>query len=354
MNHQPGRSTTVQYRADIERADRSTATETIVAVTGDRIPDGAVVLDDGTTKVGVWAWPTDPALPGLRAAIDSAYTASLLDDLHVGSGAVGLRVRSYRPARRAVVEVVGSRGRLFLKVVRPHFVEELHAMHRSLAEQLPVPDSLGWTSNGVVVLPALPGRTLRDVIRTATAILPPPAEIDALLDRLPASLAEGPPRRSLVSSAEHHAAVLASAVPVCRAHVEDVVSKLQARATAEHPLVPVHGDLYEAQLLVRGGLITGLLDVDTAGAGTRIDDLANFCAHLSVLALATDRPKGAKRYGAALLAHAERRFDRDDLRPRIAAAVVGLATGPFRVQERNWAHATERRLALADGWLDGI
>ena len=354
VHHQPGRATTVQYRADVERADGSQTTETIVAVTGDRIPAGAAVLDDGTTEVGVWVWPFDPSLPGLRSALDPAYTANLLDDLGVGSGAVALRVRAYRPGRRAVVEVTGSRGRLFLKVVRPAVVESLHAMHRTLASQLPVPDSLGWAAGGVLVLPGLPGRTLRDVLRSSGAAVPPPATIEALLDRLPAELAQGAPRRSPVSAAAHHASVIASAMPSLRAEVEDLVAQVQAQPIGEHPVVPVHGDLYEAQLLAQRGRITGVLDVDTAGAGARIDDLANFCAHLSVLGIASDRPRAIKRYGAALLAHAEQRFDRADVRARIAAGVIGLATGPFRVQERNWPQATERRLELARAWIDGI
>ena len=60
---------------------------------------------------------------------------------------------------------------------------------------------------------------------------------------------------------------------------------------------------------------------------------------------------GARGYGAALLAHAERRFARAQLRPRVAAAVLGLATGPFRVQQAGWAEHTQRRLELAAQWV---
>jgi aminoglycoside phosphotransferase len=354
VNHQPGRSTVVQYRADVERTDGTTATETVVAATGDRIPSGAAVLDDGTTRVGVWAWPFDPSLPGLQQALDPVYAATLLDELGIGTGAVALRVRAYRPGRRAVIEASGSRGRLFLKVVRPAVVESLHATHRQLAASLPVPDSLGWTDRGVLVLPGLPGRTLREVLRSSDEAPPPPQAIGALLDRLPSGLAARSVRRSLLDAADHHAGVIASALPSRRGQVDDLLGELHARDVADHPLVAVHGDLYEAQLLARNGRLTGLLDIDTAAAGHRVEDMANFCAHLSVLARATDRPKAVKRYGSALLAHAEQRFDRADLRVRIAAAVVGLATGPFRVLERNWPHATDRRLELAQEWIDGI
>src|SRR5688500_12949644 len=48
VNHQPGRATVVQYRAEMDWPDRPATAETVVAATGDRIPEGAAVLDDGT------------------------------------------------------------------------------------------------------------------------------------------------------------------------------------------------------------------------------------------------------------------------------------------------------------------
>jgi hypothetical protein len=137
-----------------------------------------------------------------------------------------------------------------------------------------------------------------------------------LLDRLPAELAERPRRRDLLSSAEHHAGVIAATVPSVRERLNPLSDALRsANYPASGDVTAVHGDLYEAQLLVDRGRITGLLDVDTAGAGLRIDDLANFCAHLSVLALTADRPKHMKRYGADLLAYAERDHPPRILRP---------------------------------------
>lgn len=351
VTHQPERSTIVQYRAEVVWPDRRCTSETIVAATGARIPDGVARFADGDTTVGVWRWPIDPALPGLATALDRPSVAALLDDLGLGGGAVQLRVRAYRPGRRAVVEATGRRGRLFLKVVRPATVAALHRTHRSMAAALPVPDSLGWTDDGILVLPGLAGRTLRELLRSGEARLPAPAAIDALLDRLPAELAAGSRRRSLAVAAEHHATVIASVQPSLQGRLDELVATIGERVVQDHELVAVHGDLYEAQLLVDGGRVSGLLDVDTAGAGHRIEDLANLCAHLSVLATVSERPAVIRRYGADLLAHAEARFDRGDLRARIAAAVIGLATGPFRVLEPLWPQATARRVELAAQWL---
>jgi len=356
VDHQPGRFTVVQYRTTMAWPNGKATSETFVAATGGRIPDsGAAVFEDDHHRVAVWRWINDPFLPGLLDALDPAKVASLLDDLGVDGGTVQLRTRAYRPARRAVIEATGRRGRLFLKVVRPGKVRDLHEVHRLLAAELPVPESLGWTDGGVIVLSARPGETLRKALRSSRQPPPAPETIVELLDRLPAELAERPRRRDLLSSAEHHAGVIAATVPSLRERLDPLSEELRAtNDPASGDVTAVHGDLYEAQLLVDRGRITGLLDVDTAGAGLRIDDLANFCAHLSVLALTANRPKHMKRYGADLLAYAERQHPRRVLRPRIAAAVLGLATGPFRVLETGWERNTLRRLELADEWLNGL
>lgn len=356
VDHQPGRFTVVQYRTTMTWPQDKTTSETLVAATGERIPStGAAVFDDGDARVAVWRWANDPFLPGLLDALDPAKVAVLLDDLGIDGGTVQLRTLAYRPARRAVIEATGRRGRLFLKVVRPGRVGDLHELHRLLAQDLPVPHSLGWSDGGAVVLSARPGETLRKALRSSRQPPPTPEAIIELLDRLPAELAERPPRRDLLSSAEHHADVIAATVPSVRERLDPLIDALRSAIDPEEGVVTaVHGDLYEAQLLVDRGRITGLLDVDTAGAGLRIDELANFCAHLSVLAFISDRPKHIKRYGADLLAYAERDHPPRVLRPRIAAAVLGLATGPFRVLETGWERNTLRRLELADGWLNGL
>jgi hypothetical protein len=353
VNHQPARSTVVQYRTGVRWANSETTSETFVAATGDRVPvEGAAVFEDGTNRVAVWRWPHDPFLPGLSEALDPARVGSLLDDLGVDSGAVQIRTRAYRPGRRAVVEVTGRRGRLFLKVVRPGRVEELHLRHRSLVEHLPVPDSLGWSDSGILVLTALPGETLRSGLRSTRQPLPQPEAVSQLLDRFPSQLADERPHRDLITLVSHHSSVISETVPAVKTKLEATLEVFTAgREDDPGPVTAVHGDLYEAQLMVNRGRITGLLDIDTAGSGFRVDDFANFCAHLSVLAQMTDRPRQVRRFGASLLSHAEMLHPRPVLRRRIAAAVLGLATGPFRVLEANWEANTARRLDLAIQWM---
>jgi aminoglycoside phosphotransferase (APT) family kinase protein len=114
----------------------------------------------------------------------------------------------------------------------------------------------------------------------------------------------------------------------------------------------VHGDFYEGQLLVDGGRICGLLDVDTAGPGDRLDDLACLLGHLSVLGqIDRDRAPIINGAGATYLQAFESVVSPAALRCRVAAVVVSLATGSHRVQERAWQATTRRRLELAEKWL---
>ncbi len=353
--HQPRGTTTVTYHVEVARPSGERSRETVVARTGDRVPSGATELTNGLSSVAMWRWPDDPLLPGLSAALDTERVATLFGDLGIGGGACTLRVRAYRAGRRAVVEAHNDRGRIFLKVVRPDRARGLHDLHRSLADRLPVPNSVGWTDDGIVVLPAVPGVTLRSVLRSGDSNAPDPASIGELLDALPDELAGGSPRRHWLDLARHHADVVCSTVPSLTSDVETLLDRLGAHHDRyegiDHPVVAIHGDLYEAQLIVDHGRLAGLLDVDTAGAGHRIDDLANFCAHLSVLATVTPSAGSIRRYGAQLLTYAETSFERHDLRARVAGSILGLATGCFRVLEPDWIAKTSRRIALADQWL---
>jgi hypothetical protein len=117
--------------------------------------------------------------------------------------------------------------------------------------------------------------------------------------------------------------------------------------------VPVHGDFYDNQLQVAAGRITGLLDIDTAGPGDRLDDLACLLGHLSVLGhIYPGRAAAINRLGGRYLAAFESTVDQADLRHRIAAVVLSLASGPHRVQQPGWPAATRRRLVLAQRWVD--
>lgn len=148
------------------------------------------------------------------------------------------------------------------------------------------------------------------------------------------------------------AALIAAVAPEPGDRVRGLSEALDTTtAKADQALVPAHGDFHEAQLLVDGGRITGLLDVDTFGPGRRVDDLATMIGHLSTLALASRRRLPIERYAAGLLDTFDRTVAPVELRQTVTAVVLGLATGPFRVLEPGWRTTTARRVRLAERWL---
>lgn len=361
IDHRPGASTTVSYRARIAWPDGEQV-ETLAASTGMGALDSALIgrpgvlaLSDGQRQVAVWRFPMDPGLPALAAAYDPDAMTAMLRSFGVEAGPLRCRVRAYRPRRRAVVEVSGPGVRLFVKVVRPHKVADLHLRHRLLREAgVPVPRSLGWSDDGLLVLEALPGGSLREELRRGSAHAPDGADILDLLDRFPDEVAQLPRRASWSDDVAHYADIVAGAVPAEAARVHDLARRIDTvleRLPAGEE--PTHGDLYETQVLLGSDGISGVLDVDTAGPGRRADDLACAIAHLVVLAQM--EPDHAETTQALALQWAtvfERRVDRAELLYRVAGVVMSLATGPHRVQEPGWPSATRARVDLVEHWVE--
>lgn len=335
--------TTVSYAARVEWPDGSVSHETLGAA-GGPVPDGVTRLTDGRTEVGMWRFPFDPDLPGLAAACAPVRMGRLAARLGLG-GTPRLEVRTYRPRRRAVVSVTTSVGTVFVKVLRPDRVEHVHDVHLRAAGA-PVPAPLGWTPDGLLVLSALPGRTLRAALLAGDADVVAD-DVVAVLDALPAPLARGSARRTWGQKAGHYAEVVAAVEPALARRARAVAAEVDHREP-EGPHLPVHGDFYEAQLMVEAGRVTGLLDIDTAGRGERLDDAACLLAHLDVLA---QIHPGLAHPGTALRARFERDLDAAALARRTAAVVLSLATGPHRVADPGWRHATGERIALAEQWL---
>lgn len=355
VDHRPGDRTTASYVARVVWADGAEREETFAATVSTRRPEGGFVVTDGDRFIQVWRFPFDPELPGLAAACFPSSVADLLRGLGLPPDGVQLRVVSYRPRKRAVVEVVTERQRLFIKVLRPRQVRDVDSRHRVLtAAGVAVPQSLGWSDDGIIVLSPLRGTPLRSAFESGTTVLRDPAGLVALLDRLPAELAGLPRRTPWSAHAEHYAGVVAAAAPSLgvkvRALAGDIAAELAPYGDGDEP---THGDFYDAQLFVEHGGIAGLLDIDTMGPGRRADDLGCLLAHLSVLATGGfPSAAGARAALTDWLPVLDRRVDPAELRLRAAGVALSLATGPYRAQDPGWEKATADRVDLVGRWLD--
>lgn len=354
--YHPQRSLTVLHEVTLRRADSTLTTERVGISVGRTAPEGATVLSDGEHDIVIWEVPNDPWLVGLAPAMRSEVVADLLASVDLPTDTVNTRLRAYRPGRRAVIEAYGPQARAFLKVVRPRSAEALHRRHEFLAEHLAVPHSYGWSAeHGIVVLQALPGRTLRQAMLSGLP-LPGAAALTAVLDSLPEPTDElgANPSPAVNWRGHEFAALLGAVAPDLAERTAAIAAGLEpfeARAAGE-PTVAVHGDFYEAQLLVDRTHITGVIDVDTYGWGRRVDDYATMIGHLAVLAIGSPKRASIERYAARLLDGFDRSVDPALLRAAVAGVILGLATGSFRVLEANWHHHTVRRVALAEAWLD--
>ena len=352
--HKPGRRLVARFAARVAW-DARVSDESIVAMTDvGGPPAGCLVVGDGERTVGVWRWPFDPYLPGLRSAVDPDRVREVIADLGGRPGPVWLTPLAYRPGRRAVIRAMAGSQSLFLKVLPIDEAEALHRRHVAVAGRLPTPVSLGWSPTlGIVALEALPGRTLRETL-TSRQPCPTPASVMGLLDEVAeveGSGVGGVPRPSAIRRAAGHVRALEAILPAQRDRLHRLLDRLGEPSVVRSGLI--HGDFHDAQLLVRGGTISGLLDIDGLGMGDRIDDPATLIAHLSALEVALPRADPYIRaYSEAVASASLRRADADDLARRVAATCVGLATGPFRIQQSHWQAASLQLIALAERWAD--
>ena len=352
VDHRPGSGTTVTWSVTT-RGPAGDRRQLLAAATGVAAAPGALRREQDGVEVLLWRFPHDPGLPALPTALDEDAVRELLLSYGVAPGPLRLDLRTYRPGRRAVVEVQALRRRLFLKVLRPKVVFDLHDRHRILSTAgVPVPRSLGATGQGLLVLDALSGTPMRTRLREGGAPVPEGRAVLDLLDRLPAAVCELPRRPSWTDSVSHYAAVTAAALPSEADRCRELAAAVVARTFGSPAGVPSHGDLYEAQLLLDGARISGLLDVDTVGPGRRSDDLACLLAHVAVLAqLEPTHRATSTAVVDRWLATFDRVVDPLELRARVAGVVVSLATGPHRVQQDRWEDVTRERLDLAEAWL---
>jgi hypothetical protein len=355
VHRRVGRSLSAVYAATVRTPEGERRHLELVAHV-DRlpVPPGAVEITVAGVPVWVWRFPHDPFLPGLPSATSVPRVRELLDRLGAATGEVALEVRAYRPSRRAVVEVSsyapGSAGRvLYLKVLVGDRASRLATVHRELASAgVPVPGVVGVAADqGVLALRALGGATLRSVL-AGGGVAPAPERLVAVSERLAAApLSQGTdPTR--FADPTRHVTVLAE---LCPDRADDLRRTADVALAVGGPRVPVHGDLHEAQLLVTDGEVVGILDVDGAGEGWLAQDAGSLVAHLEAVGEVWPAVDAQARAYAAAVAEAYARLvDPRDLARGAAAAWLGLATGPFRVQDVGWERFTRRRIDRAATW----
>jgi Phosphotransferase enzyme family len=362
VDSQPGWSTTATYAATIDwptgrRGELLGASARVGGRRGN--DDRAVVFGDGDREVAVWLYPDDPDLPGLRRVASVTELCALLAEHKVVQAppppeSVTLEMISYRPRRRAVVKVTipGSAGpqAYFVKVLREAAVAPTLERHQLLlAAGFPAPVVAAITPDCCLVLPRVAGRPLARALFDES--MPCSAEnLVGVLDSLPpgvTGLRRRPPWSDAVTS---YAEMVTSALPTAAPQLSWLVTQITAGLAGIAPgSEPTHGDFHEGQVFVSGGMITGVVDIDTVGPGRRADDLACLLAHLStVQRMSAEQAIGLNRLLSLWTPVFETRVDPIELRLRAAAVIISLATGPYRAQQPQWAAETATMLNAAE------
>lgn len=341
---QPRRRTIVRWNATTDDGRR-------IAVVGVAhragLPSGIDVVAVADTHVGLFRVPHDPGLPALASLRDATTASDLL-----ARPVTGVRRRRYRPLTRAVVEVTLADGTTWwAKVVPPRRAHDLAAVHERCGAVVGGPEVVHRDlDTGLVVLSHVPGHDLRSRLRREGSPLPEPDDVLALSQRLAGVTSPSPVRRTPpLDGIDRTVERLCEALPDVAALAATVAARLPAPVPGPTAGPTVHGDLHSAQVMVGEGRVTGLIDLDDAGAGDRADDLSRFLGHLICT---TDRDDAAwarpwTRHWHAAVAEV---VEPSVLQPRVAAVLLSLALGPYRVHRDGWQERTRRRLDLADHW----
>ena len=325
----------------------------------DPVPEGVVTISSPRGQVKVWLHPADPRLPGLALA-----TTPESVQRHWGRGRTlnDLRTLAYRPLRRAVLKATFDDDReVFLKVLRQDG-ETLYRKHMALAAAgIPVPEPLGPPLDDVLAFGKVRGVSLAEELMHGESIPLQPETVLTLLDGLPASLMDFPARPAWSDRLGWYGHAAQTALPGEAQRIGALVQRLGRilEGSERGEQVPTHGDFYEANIFVEHGAVAGLLDIDSAGPGYLVDDLACFLGHLAVLPALDARysrvPGYLDTYAAAFAGALEvRGIGADGLFARASCVVLSLVAGARDEEDPGWREAALRRLDLAEGLLARI
>ena len=349
LHHRPGAGVSGLY----ELSD-GTSVRYLVATSEDLPAGSGTPLPGDDVDLVWWEHPADPKLPGLATASVPETVERIWGR---GSPLEHLETVTYRPLRRAVLRARLGGETLYLKVLRRD-ADQLAARHRLLLEAgVPAPPVVGPVTDEVVALATVPGSPLAQALRDSPTLPLPAAAILNLVDAFPVDLLEMSSRHAWTDRIDAYADAAAVAVPAAAARIAATVARIHAvtGAVERGPLAPTHGDLYEANLFVEAGRISGVIDVDGAGPGYLVDDLACFVAHVSVLPTIDEGYAHTAAFADAYLRAfgdelEERGISRAGLLARTAAVVLTLVAGARDETLADWEATALARIRLAEGY----
>ena len=286
--------------------------------------------------------PVDSRMPALVSAASSRKLARLLgvEAPTRIRRAVRETVR-HKPGRKAVLRFERKQRRLYVKLYAGGDRAAQAALEREVAAA-GVPTALP-----VAVLPELRAVAYREVAGERLAALrgtdayaqwvPAAAHAVATFQRLTRAGVPRAPERARLAAAGRAVDALLPALHGAGTRLADAISRRLDRI--EGPLVLAHGDFYDDQLLVAPEQVS-IIDLDELRNGHPLLDVGTFVAHLSA--------GSAESLRGAFLDSCDREGIDVGRSPTFeAAALLRLATAPFRRLEPHWPDEVGRLVDLA-------
>jgi len=336
-----------------------------------KLAPGALVEDAGVVLTTA---PLDRRLRMMRPLMEAGKAKRLFQgcgavssEIRVSKRLSRVRLRSYRPERRAVLEWtlatpdnedgLGVERRLFLR---------LHASGkppvRARAALLELEHDTSLAVPRALAAPGIPGVGLEEAVGGASGRPGDASTADAAtLGRLTARLHRHAGPASLpcpgwlgrLEQAERAVGGLRRLDPGLgqgAGRVLEGLRELTRASSLASPVTLLHGDLHDGQLLC-GQDRDFLVDFDRARRGSPAEDIASYLAHLILSAA----PHPAARFAAFRNAYVrERGWPKPaTLRLHSAAALLCLADAPFRRALTPWRALAGNLIRHAEAQLDG-
>src|SRR5690606_3080334 len=94
--------------------------------------EGVLVFrhEETDDEVGVWLYPKDPELPALPTTVYPQAAGVILQKMGIDPTGLSLELVAYRPGKRAVVKMSTLQRTVFMKIVRPRLISELHEKYQ--------------------------------------------------------------------------------------------------------------------------------------------------------------------------------------------------------------------------------